>query len=116
MKKEQENSLLNGMLQVVELLNLHRDIGNYAAEGAINTKSQRKANKKTQELIYSEVAYSSIMTVINMLAPFLVSLGVNIAETEDKTLHLVYKDDFVDVVEDKLDEFMDEMLEKMRNV
>ena len=111
MKKEQTNALLNGMAQVVELLNLYKDAGGEASQRIVNTKSSRSVEKNTQYLVFSEAAYVSIMTTLRLLSPFLVSLGVNLGlREEDGKYVLVYKGNAYEIREEAYDEVLANIL------
>lgn len=113
MKKEQERELLSGMAQVVALLNLYEYLLSDKAQKTLKSKSPRKEEKTSQEMVFAQYGHSTILNIINLLAPFLVSLGVNIGyDEEDNEYFLLYKDNVVELTEEGTDKFLERILKR----
>ena len=114
MKKEHKQLLLDGMFEIVELLNFYNCISEDSAQKVVESKSSRKTTKKTQELISSEVAISSIITTLNFLGPFLVSQGLNIGQMNDSKQYVLVKDGYViEPTEESIDKMLDDMIKEL---
>lgn len=117
MKKEQETEMLNGMVQVIALLNLYSDISKEMSGDALKAKSERNKNKKLDNLVLSQMAFNTIMTVINVLGPFLVSLGLNFTLNEETGEYsVVYKGNLVEITEEGKEMFYNSLLKEAENL
>ena len=67
----------------------------------------------TQEMVLAQMGYTSLMSSINLLAPFLVSIGINLAETEDGEYILMYKGDFVEMTDLGRDKFLANLMKRV---
>ena len=101
------------MAQVVALLNLHEYILSDKAQKTLKSKSPKREEKTSQEMVFAQYGHSAIVNVINLLAPFLVSLGVNIGYDEESDEYfLLYKDNVVELTEEGTDKFLERFLNK----
>lgn len=113
MKKEQTEAILGGMVQIVALLNFYKEMSGDIAQGILNSKSSRRKSKMTQEMVLAQMGHTSLMSSINLLAPFLVSIGINLAETEDGEYVLMYKGDFVEMTDLGREKFLANLMKKV---
>lgn len=114
MKKEQESALLTGCSQVVALLNLYSYMQTDRTQKVLKaSKSSRRKENNSQEMVLAQMGYSTILTTLNLLAPFLISLGVNIAyDEEEDEYSLVYKDKIVELTDEGRDAFLENLLKR----
>lgn len=113
MKKEQTEEILGGMVQIVALLNFYKEMSSDISLKILNSKSSRRKSKMTQEMVLAQMGYTSLMSSINLLAPFLVSIGINLAETEDGEYILMYKGDFVEMTDLGRDKFLANLMKRV---
>ena len=113
MKKEQTEASLGGMVQIVALLNFYKEMSGDIAQGILNSKSSRRKSKMTQEMVLAQMGHTSLMSSINLLAPFLMSIGINLAETEDGEYVLMYKGDFVELTDLGREKFLANLMKKV---
>ena len=113
MKKEQTEAILGGMVQIVALLNFYKEMSGDIAQGILNSKSSRRKSKMTQEMVLAQMGHTSLMSSINLLAPFLMSIGINLAETEDGEYVLMYKGDFVELTDLGREKFLANLMKKV---
>ena len=112
MKKEQTDAILTGMAQIVALLNLYNEMTGEDARTIIKSKSSRRKPKMTQEMVLAQMGSTTLLSAMNMLAPFLVSLGINLAYSHETDEYvLIYKDNVVELT-DSGKEFLFEGLMK----
>lgn len=115
MKKEQESALLTGCSQVVALLNLYSYMQTDRTQKVLKaSKSSRRKENNSQEMVLAQMGYSTVLTTLNLLAPFLVSLGVNLAYDEETDEYsLVYKDKIVEMTDEGQETFLENLLKGM---
>ena len=114
MKKEQESALLIGCSQVVALLNLYSYMQTDRTQKVLKaSKSSRRKENNSQEMVLAQMGYSTVLTTLNLLAPFLVSLGVNLAYDEEiDEYSLVYKDKIVEMTDEGQETFLENLLKR----
>ena len=114
MKKEQESALLTGCSQVVALLNLYSYMQTDRTQKVLKaSKSSRRKENNSQEMVLAQMGYSTVLTTLNLLAPFLVSLGVNLAYDEETDEYsLVYKDKIVEMTDEGQETFLENLLKR----
>ena len=114
MKKEQESALLTGCSQVVALLNLYSYMQTDRTQKVLKaSKSSRRKENNSQEMVLAQMGYSTVLTTLNLLAPFLVSLGVNLAYDEEiDEYSLVYKDKIVEMTDEGQETFLENLLKR----
>ena len=114
MKKEQESALLIGCSQVVALLNLYSYMQTDRTQKVLKaSKSSRRKENNSQEMVLAQMGYSTVLTTLNLLAPFLVSLGVNLAYDEETDEYsLVYKDKIVEMTDEGQETFLENLLKR----
>ena len=114
MKKEQESALLTGCSQVVALLNLYSYMQTDRTQKVLKaSKSSRRKENNSQEMVLAQMGYSTVLTTLNLLAPFLVSLGVNLAYDEETDEYsLVYKDRIVEMTDEGQETFLENLLKR----
>ena len=114
MKKEQESALLIGCSQVVALLNLYSYMQTDRTQKVLKaSKSSRRKENNSQEMVLAQMGYSTVLTTLNLLAPFLVSLGVNLAYDEETDEYsLVYKDRIVEMTDEGQETFLENLLKR----
>ena len=113
MKKEQTQAILSGMVQIVALLNFYNDVCREDARTIIKSKSSRRKPKMTQEMVLAQMGSTTLLSTINMLAPFLVSLGINLAYRYDTEEYiLLYKGNVVELTDLGRELFLDSLMKK----
>lgn len=67
----------------------------------------------TQEMTLAQMGCTTLMSAMKLLAPFLVSIGINLAETEDGEYILMYKGDFVEMTDLGREKFLANLMKKV---
>ena len=113
MKREQTEAVLGGMVQIVALLNFYKEMSGDIAHRILNSKSSRRKTKMTQEMTLAQMGITTLISAMNLMAPFLVSLGVNLGETEDGDYVLMYKGNVVELTDLGREKFLANLMREM---